>query len=189
MPNERLVVGKRVGRIIRQCLDEGRTLEIDGLGTFKRKKGVYQFVANRQTRVFIAYVQEDYAHARKLFDTLAARGLNPWLDRKKLLPGQNWPRAIEQAISLSDFFIACFSRRAISRKSRFNAELRYALDCAAEHSLDAMFVLPVRFDDCVLPRRVRDQIQYVDLHPDWNTGFNRILFAIEKELARRKRAA
>ena len=52
----------------------------------------------------------------RLFDGLETRGLSPWLDRRKLLPGQNWPRAIEEAIETSDFFIACFSRLSVPRR-------------------------------------------------------------------------
>ena len=111
---------EQIGAAIRRCVDKGGAVEIDGLGTFRRSPfGEIGFEAQEKTRVFIAYVVEDAAMAERLFDDLAARGFDPWMDRRKLLPGQNWPRAIEQAISVADFFVACFSRKAVLKRGRF----------------------------------------------------------------------
>ena len=63
-----------------------------------------------------------------LFQDFQNHGFDPWLDRKKLLPGQNWPRSIEEAIETSDFFVPCFSHRSVNKKGGFQAEIRYALD-------------------------------------------------------------
>jgi len=54
------------------------------------------------------------------------------MDTRKLVPGQNWPRAIETAIENSDLFIACFSTNSVRKKGGFQAEIRYALDCARQ---------------------------------------------------------
>src|SRR6202022_3653639 len=93
---------RRVARIVRQALEQGFPVEIDGLGTFLpgRNQG-FRFVAQTKARVFIAYVEEDVGAAKKLYAAFEQRGLRPWLDKKKLLPGQNWPRAIESAIQAS----------------------------------------------------------------------------------------
>ena len=187
MNNKPLSVSKRIGKLIKQCLDEGRPVEIDGLGIFRRRKTAgYEFIAHHQVRVFIAYVEEDRVHARRLYDQLRAAGFNAWLDKKKLLPGQNWPRAIREAISVSDFFVACFSTRAMNKRSIFHRELKYALECAAEHPMDEVFLLPLRLDSCSVPGQVSDTLQYVDMFPDWDAGFQRILFSIERELAQRR---
>ncbi len=69
---------------------------------------------------------------KKLYTAFERKGLRPWLDKKKLMPGQNWPRAIETAIQTSDFFVACFSRRSTSKRGSFHSELRYALACASQ---------------------------------------------------------
>ena len=81
------------------------------------------------------------------------------------MPGQNWPRAIESAIETSDFFIACFSGDSVSKKGGFQAEIRYALDCARQVPLDEIFLVPVRLDPCAVPRTIEKQYQYVDLFP------------------------
>ena len=120
---------------------------------------------------------------------LSAKGFQPWLDKKKLLPGQNWPRAIETAIQVSDYFIPCFSRRAVCKRGMFHTELRFALECAARVPLDEIFVIPVRLDDCIVPARVSSQIQYVDLFADWDAGIKRVLNVIaeQQQIRRNKR--
>jgi hypothetical protein len=100
------------------------------------------------------------------------------MDRKKLLPGQNWPRAIQQAIEVSDFFISCLSPRAVRKKGQFQAEMRYALDCACRMPLDQNYFIPVRLEECPVPARIRREIQYVDLFPDWDEGVHRLADAI-----------
>jgi hypothetical protein len=159
-----------LARILRQCLHEGRHVEIDGLGTFRAAGGDFQFVPDRRRRVFLAYAIEDAEKVDRLYDALAARGFDPWMDHRKLLPGQNWPRAIERAIRQSDFFVPCFSNLSGEKRGRFHAELRYALDCALNQPLDRVFIVPVRLEECPVPRQIQDQLQYVDLFPDFDGG-------------------
>lgn len=163
-----------LARILRQCLTEGRRVEIDGLGTFCASGGDFQFVPDTRRRVFLAYAAEDAAKVERLYEALAVRGFEPWMDRRKLLPGQNWPRAIERAIRNSDFFIPCFSRLSGEKRGRFHAELRYALDCALNQPLDGVFIVPVRLEECRIPRQIQDQLQYVDLFPDFDDGLDRM---------------
>lgn len=178
-----------VARVLRQCLEEGATVEIDGLGRFRRgRKGDYEFEAHSRPRLFLAYADEDVALVRRLFEDFERKGLDPWLDKEKLLPGQNWPRAIERAIEMADFFVACFSRRAIGRRGFFHSELRYALDCATRQPLDQIFFIPVRLDDCEVPPPIRRSLHYVDLFPDWEQGVARVVSAVRRAMRSRERA-
>jgi hypothetical protein len=163
-----------LARILRQCLSEGRHVEIDGLGTFRASGRGFQFEPDTRPRVFLAYAAEDAPHVDRIYDALAARGFEPWMDRRKLLPGQNWPRAIERAIRNADFFVPCFSRLSGEKRGRFHAELRYALDCALNQPLDGVFIVPARLEDCRIPRQIQDQLQYVDLFPDFDAGIERM---------------
>jgi nucleoid DNA-binding protein len=172
----------QVAEIVRMALDAGKTVEIEGLGTFQvaaQDQG-YQFEPQTAPEVFLAYVVEDLVPARRLCEALRAEGFSPWLDKDKLLPGQNWPRAIERAIEISDAFVACFSTRSIVKRGQFQSELRYALDCARQRPLDQTFVIPVRLEECSVPRRISSHVHYVDLYPDWHKGVRRIARAIRK---------
>lgn len=178
-----MTVPEIVTEILKRSLDGGHTVEIDGLGTFRRAAdGSYRFSAQRQPQVFVAYVVEDLALARRLCEALRARGCSPWLDKEKLLPGQNWLRSIARAIENSDAFVACFSPRSISKRGQFQVELRYALDCARTLPLDAVFVIPARFERCIVPPDISNHVQYVDLFPDWERGMKRMVKAIRRGL-------
>lgn len=168
--------------LIKRSLKRSKAVEIDGLGIFARNgAGDISFQA-RRPRIFIAYAVEDTAHAEELFRALTARGFAAWLDRRKLLPGQNWPRRIEEAITSSDFFVACFSRQSVRKRGGFQAEVRYALDCAKRVPLDDVFIIPVRLDDCRVPVRIQRETQYVDLFPDWDSGLQRVFRIVETQM-------
>ena len=173
-PNEQVLA------ILRRSLERGETVEIDGLGIFRstHKGGGYELIPQAQPRVFIAYVEEDLTLARRLRDGIAAAGCSPWMDKEKLLPGQDWPQAIRRAIEISDAFVACFSERSILKRGPFQSELRWALTCARRMPLDETFVIPVRIEPCAVPRRIAEQVQYVDLFPDWDAGVKKIVRAI-----------
>jgi hypothetical protein len=109
------------------------------------------------------------------------------MDVLRLLPGQNWPRAIETAIEASGFFIACFSENSVNKRGGFQAEIRYALDCARRIPLDEIFIVPVRLDDCRVPRPIQRELQYLDLFPDWPRGRRRLTGLLRREAARRRK--
>src|SRR5581483_7233601 len=101
---------EQVAQVVIRGLTAGRAVEIDGLGVFyPDKTQFFRFEPRRLPQVFLAYVVEDREQVERLYDWLAGAGFSPWMDTRKLLPGQNWPRAIESAIEASDFFVPCFS--------------------------------------------------------------------------------
>jgi hypothetical protein len=182
------ILTRHVARIVRQALEQGTTVEIDGLGTFLpgRKCG-FRFVAQAKPRVFIAYVEEDLQAAEKLYQAMERHGFRPWLDKKNLMPGQSWPRAIETAIHTSEFFVACFSHRSSCKRGNFHSELRYALACAEKVPLDETFFIPLRLDDCIVPRRVARRIQYLDMFPNWNVGIDKVVQVMQHQERNRLR--
>jgi len=179
----------QLAHVVKSCLREGDSVELEGLGVFFAKSGEPPvFVPDTSPRVFIAYAIEDLPLAMRLYVELKAAGTAPWLDRIKLLPGQCWSRCIERAIENSDFFVACFSMASATKKGQFPYELRHALRCADRMPLDDAFILPVRLEKCGIPRSISAQMQYVDLFPDWEKGLTSVISAIHHEThARRQR--
>ncbi len=174
-------IGKpRLVRLINSVVRQGSAIDLDGVGKFALDGGDVVFESSGRTQVFIAYASEDRAEARKLYRALKNEGLEPWMDEQKLLPGQNWPRAIEQAIEVSDYVLICFSRRSVGKRGFFQAEVRYALDVAAFVPLDEIFLLPVRLSDCQVPLQIARKTQHIDLFPDWETGFNALVNVMKK---------
>jgi TIR domain len=175
MSNRNWSTHRQIAEIVKQCLQEGKTVEIDGLGTFRptARRG-FRFWPRNLPKVFLAYVEEDSGAVDRIYRALGENGFDPWMDRRKLLPGQNWPRSIEEAIETSDFFVACFSRDSVSKKGGFQAEIRYALDCARRVPLDDVFLIPIRLNPCRIPARIKKELQYIDLFPDWARGLRRL---------------
>jgi type IV pilus assembly protein PilM len=130
-------------------------------------------------KVFLSYAREDYESARKVYAELRAAGLDVWLDRENLLPGQVWKPAIENAILASDCFIVLLSSSSATRRGFLHKEIRRALTICEELPESAAFVIPVRLDDCDPAHSALREINWVDLFPDWDDGMQRILRALE----------
>jgi hypothetical protein len=173
--------GAQAAEVILRCLREGKTVDIDGFGSFAiSATGELLFTSFDTPRIFIAYAVEDAAHADALFDALRAAGFSPWMDRRCLKPGQNWPRIIESAIEASDFFLPCLSRNSVSKFGGFQSELRFALDVARKQPLDSTYLVPVRLDDCRVPLRITREWQYIDLFPDWSAGLEKVIRSLQE---------
>ncbi|HEX4167993.1 MAG TPA: toll/interleukin-1 receptor domain-containing protein [Bryobacteraceae bacterium] len=178
--------GKAILQLIDRYLRDGASIEIDGLGFFKLSaSNQVVFEPNGRIRVFLAYAEEDRADVKRLYSALQKSGFEPWMDCEKLLPGQNWPRAIERAIDLSEFFICCFSRRSVAKRGHFQCELDYALTVAARVPAEEIFFLPVRLNECEVPREIARKVQHVNLFPDWDHGVGELLKAMWHQTLKR----
>jgi hypothetical protein len=173
-------------QIVIRGIRAGNVVEIGGLGTFMPDEilGI-RFEPRQLPQVFVAHGKEDTETVRRLCDALEAVGFDPWLDERKLVAGQNWPRAIESAIETSDFFLACYSENSVNKRGGFQAEIRYALDCARQIPLDEIFIVPVRLSACRVPRSIQRELHYVDLFPDWIDGLARLVTMLRQEIALR----
>ncbi len=175
-----------IARLVRRCLDQGHSVEIERIGLFQpAPAGGIEFIPNSRPTVFLAYVEEDAAILDQLYASLEDAGFDPWMDRRKLLPGQNWARAIEGAIDTADFFVACLSTTSIRKRGNFQREMRHALDCARSAPFDDVYFIPIRLDDCAVPARIRQHLQYLDLFPDPQHGAHQLIDLIRRELRRR----
>ena len=177
-----------VSSAVQDALRRGATVEIDGLGSFRKIGKGYRFQPSDRPRVFLAYVHEDLANTSRIYDALLDAGFDPWMDERKLLPGQNWARALRNALETADFAVCCFSQFALHKRGGFQAEIRYALETARRLPLDEVFLLPVRLDECPVPVEVARETHYVDMFPDWETGIGRLIEAI-RQAVKRPRAA
>ena len=178
----------QIFEIVRKSLEAGQAVEIEGLGRFRATAEGYRFDPEAQPTVFVAYAVEDLSIVRRLCEALRAAGCSPWLDKDRLMPGQNWTQSIDGAIADADAFVACFSPRSVTKRGQFQSELRHALDCAQKRPLDDVFLLPARLERCSVPGRIAEQWQYVDLFPDWERGVRRLVRSIRRAARGRIRA-
>lgn len=129
-------------------------------------------------KVFISYAKEDFKVARKLFSSLKAAGVKPWLDEECLLPGQKWESEIEKAIKEADYFIALLSSNSLNKKGYVQKELKKGLSIVEEFPDSKIFLIPARVDDCIPEHNQLKEIQWVDLFPSFDEGLFRILSVI-----------
>ena len=116
----------------------------------------------RPLKVFLCHASQDKPVVRELAQRLFAEGwIDPWLDEKKLLPGQDWRLKIEEAVETSDIVIICLSSNSVSKEGYVQKELRYAREMALEKPDDTIFLIPLRLDNCDTPRGLRFY-QWVD---------------------------
>jgi len=114
-----------------------------------------------RTRVFLCHAHEDKPLVRKLYTWLRANGYQPWLDEKDLLPGQEWEREIPQAVRGADCIIVFLSQHATTKRGYVQKEIRIALSEAEKLPEGAIFIIPLRVDDCAIPERL-SKYQWLD---------------------------
>jgi hypothetical protein len=130
-------------------------------------KEIVEFSAlKRPLRVFLCHASQDKTTVREIFNQLKNEPwIDPWLDEEKLLPGQDWDIEIEKAVVSSDIVIVCLSHNSVNKEGFVQREIRQALDVADEKPENTIFITPIRFTDCPLPRRLK-KWHYVDYFPD-----------------------
>jgi hypothetical protein len=103
----------------------------------------------RPLRVFLCHASQDKPAVRELYKRLAAeKWIDPWLDEEKLLPGQDFDLEIYKAARDSDSIIICLSKVSVAKEGYVNKEIRHALDAADEKPEGAIYIIPLRLDDC-----------------------------------------
>jgi hypothetical protein len=129
----------------------------------------------RLVRVFISYAREDYAEAKKFFDRLNAAGFEPWLDKECLLPGERWEVGVEHAIRSSHYFIALLSSHSVVKHGYVQKEIRRALEILEQMPESDIYLIPARLANCHPSHTALEKLNWVDMFPDWDQGFEKIV--------------
>lgn len=119
-------------------------------------------MTDRKLRVFLCHASQDKPVVRELSHLLAAEGwIEPWLDEEKLIPGINWDVQVEKAVGDADAIIVCLSNNSVTQNKYVQRELRFVLNIANELVNPSIFIIPLRLDECQIPRHVQPW-QYYD---------------------------
>lgn len=65
-----------------------------------------------QTKIFLSSARQDLDTANKLQKALEARGHTVWRDQDSIYGGQNWPKAIGEALAAHDVLLLIWSKSA-----------------------------------------------------------------------------
>jgi hypothetical protein len=138
--------------------------------------------------VFVSYVSSDSEKVVRLCDSLNKHGIETWLDRNSLQPGQRWKQAIKEAIQQGDFFLACFSSAYRDKQRTYmNEELTLAIEELRQHPANRVWFIPVLLDSSEVPDRPigagesLQDLHWVDLSKNWDAGIERIVKVIRPE--------
>ena len=150
---------------------------------------------DRKLRVFLCHSSQDKPIVREIYQRLNAEGwIDPWLDEEKLLPGQDWDLEIEDAVKAADAVIVCLSSISVKKEGYIQKELRFALNVALEKPENTIFIIPLRLDECFIPRSIKT-IQCIDYFPNnkINSAYQKLIkslkfradsFRIEKKVSK-----
>jgi TIR domain/Protein of unknown function (DUF4231) len=137
--------------------------------------------ASEGALVFINYAREDEEYAMKLYKDLKNAGINPWIDKECIRPGEYWKAEIGKALRKSRYCIAVLSSHSVGKIGYVQRELKDALEKQEEVPESDIYLIPARIDNCDISDLKLGQIQYADLFTDWNGGIEKILRAINPE--------
>jgi tetratricopeptide (TPR) repeat protein len=144
--------------------------------------------------VFVSYVREDAAAARRLADSLRSFGFSLWLDEESLRAGERWKAEIRRAIVSGLGFIACFSTTSESRdRSYMREELWLAIEELRQRPHNQGWFIPVLLDEASVPDMVispgetLNDLHHVRLHIDYQRGIADLARALwpEAEIVQR----
>jgi hypothetical protein len=131
--------------------------------------------AVRRVQAFLCHASDDKPMVERLYNRLYEDGINPWLDKAKLLPGQDWKLEIARVVRNSDVVLVCLSHRAVNKIGFVQKEIKWALDVADEQPEGSIFIIPVKLEECEVPERLR-QWQWLNLYEE--NGYDRLLLAL-----------
>jgi TIR domain len=134
-------------------------------------------VTRPKPHVFLSHVREDAGRVERLAAGLEARGIEAWIDRHQIKPGQRWQQAIEFRCLLRRLLLAGLRRPHALLHERG----AHGRDRGGSAQTRGGLVVHPR-----PPRRVRNpgpadrpglsigSFQRLDMFPDWDKGLERL---------------
>jgi len=116
---------------------------------------------NRALKVFLCYAHVDAVSVYSLYEDLIREGVDVWLDKAKLVGGDEWENEIRKAVHDSDVVIVCLSRQFNQRGFR-QKEVRIALEDAQFLPRGEIFIIPARLEECDVMEDLQ-KWQWVDI--------------------------
>jgi hypothetical protein len=129
-------------------------------------------------KIFISYAKEDINFAIQLYDFLEENSFTPWLDKKDILPGQDWDFKIKTALREANYMILLLSNNSVQKRGYVQREFKAALDFVNEKLDDDIYLIPIKINDCLVPERL-SKYQWVEY--DDKNCFNLILSSLNSQ--------
>ncbi|MEJ7746424.1 MAG: TIR domain-containing protein [Luteimonas sp.] len=114
-------------------------------------------------RAFLSYAREDRERVEGYFDALSHGGYDPWMDCRKILPGQNWEAEIDHALTSANVVLAFLSKSSVSKRGFVQREVNFALDRLKYKLPTDIYLIPLLLEQCDVPTHLASRLQYIDL--------------------------
>jgi hypothetical protein len=131
-----------------------------------------------ETLVFISYAREDRVWAERIYMDLRKQEINAWIDVRCLPAGANWKLEIKKAIRKSKYFILLLSKNSINKRGFVQNEIKEAIDVVKELPKGSIFLIPTRLDESKPIDDELNELNWVDLIPNYQYGLSRILSSL-----------
>ncbi|NWJ49185.1 MAG: SUMF1/EgtB/PvdO family nonheme iron enzyme [Chloroflexi bacterium] len=113
-------------------------------------------------KVFLCHSHKDKHRVYELYQQLQNEGwIQPWLDKEDLTPGDNWELEIPKEVRQSHIVIVCLSPNATDAAGYVHKEIKLALDVADQQPEGAIFLVPLKLEECRVPERL-GHLHWVD---------------------------
>jgi hypothetical protein len=130
--------------------------------------------------VFLSYGRHERAWAEKLANTLRAHQFNPWMEKAEPAPGEDWRRAIQQAVTSAPAIVILIG--TTHSPSPFQElEWRTALESAwQDHNKK---LIPLVFGDALLPSFLAkwQALRVNDPKKDWDSAMDELLHVLRDD--------
>lgn len=131
----------------------------------------------RKLRVFLCHASEDKPVVRDIYQKLVHYNIEPWLDEKNLLPGENWEQLIPDVLHLCDVVLLCLSRTFLKKEGYGQYEVRTLLEVAKLKPPGTIYLIPFRLEECDMPSYLHGIHYASHFIPE---DFERLILALEK---------
>jgi tetratricopeptide (TPR) repeat protein len=156
-----------------ECYNKTMEIDINFVDAKKHKELIEN--GRLSDKIFISCDERDSEYTERLYNDLKIADLNPLRDKDVIKPNQNWKISIRNSIKNSRYFIPLFSSKSVDKIGYVQKEFKYAIDNYDKFPESEVYIIPARLDNCDIPFEKLQDIQYVDLFPDWNKGVNQII--------------
>ena len=133
------------------------------LGNIKIVDGVVELPVKL---LFLSYAHEDQLDVEALADQLWQDGFLTWLDKKDLLPGDDWRVRIEDAIERADYVLVFLSQTSVNKIGFIQKELKHTLDQQTLRPSGQRYIVPVLLEECEPP----PQLGHIHWLKSWEQG-------------------
>lgn len=101
-----------------------------------------------------------------------------WIDRKDLLPGDNWKIEIKEALEKADRLLFFFSNSSINEEMWMRNSLKLTLSKAEDNNSIKKLIIPILLDDISIPTELRDLV-WLKM---WEKGaYEKLVIAIKSD--------